>query len=152
MKLFNQSLIILLFFYITFISALQLSGQTIYDEKRVVFSTDQRISLNAILRDASYSRFTPSNIDIDSTDIIIQKNFPLTYNEKKVNSFENYFRQYYGLVINGRKLIFLNGYCFKPEGFLENKSGFKGGGNCFFIMLVDITNKKIDSLYFNAPK
>jgi hypothetical protein len=66
--------------------------------------------------------------------------------------YESYYRQYFGFLANGKKYIYVTAFCFKPDCFLTTSCSYKGGGNCFFQVLVDINNKKAGVFHFNAPK
>src|SRR5207248_544789 len=84
----------------------------------------------SITQDTSYKRFTPTITDIDSADIFLKQYF-LTIITKgnKHPQFENYYRQYVGLWLDGKRCIFINASCRKENYFLQNTYYPKGGGH-----------------------
>jgi hypothetical protein len=131
--------------------AVNVSGQITQGEKRVIFPQEKKVLID-ITQDTLYKRFTPTLADIDSADVFL-KQYLLTINkDKKHYQFDDYYRQYVGLFLKGRKCIFVNASCQKTEYFFENTYYPKGGGQCFFQTLVDSYNKKVLDFFFNAPK
>ena len=127
-------------------------GQLNYGQKRIIFGKESYVQLN-LTEDTSYQRFTPYFTDIDSMDVFISKDFHPDNNFTNKNLvFEDYYRQYFGIWLNGKKCLFIKGFCYEVECLQLSNCGFMGGGACFFKILVDIDNKKILISRFNAPK
>ena len=122
-----------------------------YGQKRVIFGKDVCANLRGI-KDTVYQRFTPYFDDVDSTDRFLNNNFNPDFNfNNRGLLFESYYRQYFGIIQNGKRLIFIRGFC-NDECFMESYCDYMGGGTCFFRILFDLESKKILFSYFNAPK
>ena len=127
-------------------------SQLKYGQKRIIFGKDVRVNLRGI-KDTTYPRFTPYFDDIDSTDTFLNKNFNPDFNfSGKILLFENYYRQYFGVLINGKRCIYIKGFCNESECFMQSYCDYMGGGTCYFRILIEIDTKKILLSYFNAPK
>lgn len=149
-RFFKSARVILSVYLLT--ATLQVSGQVLQDAKRVIFPEDIPILFD-LIEDSTLKRFTPGLPDIDSADAILKQHF-LTFNAEGEKSIDpvNYYRQYAGFWIDGKKFIFLNASCRQTDYFMKNTYYPRGGGQCYFRTLINLYDKKINSFYFNAPK
>jgi hypothetical protein len=128
------------------------SGQVSQGPKRMIFLKETPVLFD-MLPDSSFQRFTPALAEIDSADIYLTHYFPEMGNpEKQERKPDNYYRQYAGFFINGKRCIFINASCWLTDYFAKNTWYPRGGGSCYFRALIDLDNKKVLSLLFNAPK
>ncbi len=117
---------------------------------RVVFPKESKVDFT--IRDTAYYRFTPTLENIDSVDVFLKIFLINTRTQSgRLFNLEKYYRQYAGLWRNGRNCIYVNAFCTKPEYFIKNTGWPRGGGECYFQMLVDISNKTVFNFRFNAP-
>jgi hypothetical protein len=64
---------------------------------------------------------------------------------------ENYKRQYAGLVMNGKRVIYGNFFCSEPEpGWKEEWLFVMDGGDCFFQLQFDVANSTFSGLTVNG--
>jgi hypothetical protein len=66
-----------------------------------------------------------------------------------------YYRQYYGLIQNGRKVIIGFYFCsseWKNEEWKDGVVDARGGGNCFFHVKYDVLDGKFQDIWVNAPR
>ena len=148
----NQTFTRILFLFCLFIYTPNLSGQTTYGEKRVAFPQEKQVIIN-IGDINSYQRFTPTVTDIDSTDSFLQNYFLTIYTKQNNHpNLENYYRQYVGVIANGKKCVYINASYKKDDYFLENTFYPKGGGQGYFRALIDIYTKTVITFHFNAPR
>ena len=129
------------------------SAQQLLDEKRVIFLAETPVMVGWH-RDSSYQRFTPTPKEIDSTDVVLLRYLQGTIkNDDSSSLLSDYYRQYVGLLLKGRKYIYINASCNKPGYFLQNTHYPKGGGQCYFQTVVDPwISRRVETFYFNAPK
>lgn len=128
------------------------SGQVLQDPKRMIFLKETPVFFDMV-SDSSLHRFTPALAEIDSADIYLAHYFPvMSTPEDQEKKPDNYYRQYAGFFINGKRCIFINASCTLTDYFSKNTWYPRGGGSCYFRALIDLNNKKVLSLIFNAPK
>lgn len=150
--LFNTNITRLIFFASFLIATINVSGQLLQDTRRVIFLKETPVLFN-LTKDTALQRFTPTSDDIDSVDSFLNQYFLTISNQgDKHPNVDNYYRQYVGFWIKGKKCIYINASCRQPDYFLKNTYYPKGGGECYFRTLVDLNDKKISDFYFNAPK
>ncbi len=148
----NKGLLKLTIFLGFYIITTHVFGQKQLDAKRVVFLKEIPVLFD-LKKDTSIKRFTPTTQDIDSIDILLTQYFlQINSMDSKHLFITDYYRQYVGLCISGKKRIFINASCNQPDYFLKNTYYPKGGGHCYFRTLVDLDDKKVSEFYFNAPK
>ncbi len=128
------------------------SGQVSQGPKRMIFLKETPVFFDRA-SDSSLQRFTPALAEIDSADVYLAHYFPTMGNpENQERTPDNYYRQYVGVVIDWKKCIFINASCELTDYFSKNTWSPRGGGSCYFRALIDLNNKKVLSLFFNAPK
>lgn len=141
---------------ITFIGlyciALNVSGQVQPGTKRMIFPKETRI-LCDLITDTAAQRFTPTVEDIDRIDSLLGQYFiqKVTGNSPQI-TVQDYYRQFAGFWVNGKRCVFVNASCRYPDYFLQNTYYPKGGGQCYFRAIVDLDNRKMVVFYFNAPQ
>lgn len=127
-------------------------GQQLLDDKRVLFYGDTRVMLD-LSKEDSPRRFTPIINEVDSADAVLAIYLRSVIKKSGGNvDLDTYYRQYVGLWLNGRRYIYVNATCRKPDYFLKDTDYPKGGGPCYFRTLVDPISKRVDRFNFNAPK
>ena len=114
-------------------------------EKQFIFTKESKVyidykSLN------SNCRFTPIAEEINLADKIFKSDL-----SPKID-YENYYRNYAGIILKGDKMIFVNLNCKKNENFEKDLFQPKGGGRCYFRGLVNIDKNVTESFIINAPK
>lgn len=132
--------------------AISVSGQSWLDSKRIVFPKESLVLLD-LIPDSSFQRFTPNREEVDSVDRYLSLYLAEMDDQpgRKVN-IAGYNRQYVGVVMKGRKCVFINAACRLTDSFSKNTAYPKGGGTCFFRTLIDLDQKEVLSCLFNAPK
>lgn len=127
-------------------------AQTQLDTKRVIFPQEIHILFD-LKKDTSINRFTPTMADIDAVDTLLHQ-YMLQANpqRKRPVIYADYYRQYAGFLINGKKCIFVNASCEPKDYFLKNTYYPKGGGHCYFRAIVDLDFQQISEIHFNAPR
>lgn len=128
------------------------SAQVQPDTKRVIFLKETQI-LCDLIEDTAAQRFTPTVGDMDSVDSLLGQYFKQkgTGNIPQI-TIHNYYRQFAGFWINGKRCVFVNASCRYPDYFLQNTYYPRGGGQCYFRAMVDLDNRKMIGFYFNAPR
>ena len=127
-------------------------AQILYGEKRVVFEKEKNVFVG-FKSDSNTLRFTPTENNLDSVDAILQKYFLTMLTKSKMHpNFENYFRQYVGVIIKGEKCIFINAAFRKTESFLEHTFGPKGGGEGYFGTIINLEKSIVVRFSFNASR
>lgn len=138
-----------IFLFLNF--AALVKGQILYGGKRVVFRKESSVYIT-VPNEVISERFTTTLKDIDSADEIVKKHL-LAINKKGEGfKLDNYYKQYVGLIVNGKKWVYMNASTKKEDYFLVNTLYPKGGGKDYFTSFIDIDSRKIISFYFNAPK
>jgi hypothetical protein len=75
----------------------------------------------------------------------------LTSAPTKENDPRQYYRQYVGVVVGGRKLIYVNGICVKPSSDWTRKlEDFCDGGACFWGVLYDPASGEFSQFEMNG--
>jgi hypothetical protein len=78
---------------------------------------------------------------------------------KRIENPSQYRRQYVGIVVGGRKLIYINAFCSKPQDFVVEKrwSDWRkdpvevcDGGDCFWGAVYDVLSSKFSDLQVNG--
>ena len=66
--------------------------------------------------------------------------------------YSSYTRQYTGFVLDGRKLIFMNFLCWRPEtpGWRCSSVSVDDGGDCYFHLDYDVTTGEYGHLWVNG--
>lgn len=111
------------------------------------------------IRDSDY--WTPEVHDILALEENIQDY--LSENESEFHSSQaptgealaEYYRQYYGMIQNGRKLIIGFYFCswvLKNEEWKDGVVDASGGGDCFFYVEYDVRDEIFQDIFVNAPK
>jgi len=140
---------------IGFVLLNNLNGQ---DRNRIkIFDKDSRI-IGFIIDD--YNRFNPSENDFLIADslakiYIVQNSSKLTHDKSLIDSYNDYYKQVYGLINKkGDKIIFLNCFCRAEnnDSWKDKTVSVKGGGKCFFSIKINLTEKKAFDFWINAPK
>lgn len=150
--LIKNSLLRLTVFICLSILTTHVLGQTRIDTKRVIFLKETPILFD-LKNDTSVSRFTPTLEDINIIDTLLSQQFArVDFKDNRYTLIIDYYKQYVGLWIKGRKYIFINTSCRLQDYFLRNTYYPKGGGQCYFRTLVDLNEKKITEFHFNAPR
>jgi len=126
-----------------------LSAQDTVTQKIVIFPKEKGVHA---ANDSPTSRFTPITDEIKMVDEIVKAHIKEKYPQASNVLVDNYYRQYYGSILMGQRIIFINGCCTKPEKFTEEMYFAKGGGNCYFNAKINLQTKKIMSFRFNAGK
>ena len=114
-------------------------------EKQFVFTKENKVyidyqSLN------SNCRFTPSVEEISQTDKIFKSEL-----SPKID-YENYYRNYVGIILRGDKMIFVNLNCKKNDNFEKDLFQPQGGGSCYFRGLINIDKNITERFTITAPK
>jgi hypothetical protein len=125
-------------------------AQTVTDSFSVIFPAEKILQLQ---ERAAYTRFTPTIADINTADSIAAAYILLNKEQYKwTKPYKNYFKQYAGLVADGKLIIFINAMHKKQDCFLQYICDAKGGGTGFFKIKIDINKKELMQLRINAPK
>lgn len=77
---------------------------------------------------------------------------------EQIENPSRYYRQYVGLVVGGRKLIYLNAFCKKPEDVVVRQGGdwrqnpidVCDGGDCFWSAVYDPNSGEFSDLQVNG--
>ena len=127
-------------------------AQILYGEKRVVFEKEKNVFVG-FKSDSNTLRFTATENNLDSADLILQNHFQtiLTKN-KKYPILEDYYRQYVGVIIKGERCIFINASFRKMESFLEHTYRPKGGGEGYFGTIINFDKSSVVRFGFNATR
>ncbi len=72
--------------------------------------------------------------------------------DKKVVDLGSYKRQYYGEIVNGKKLIFLNAMCSDYSGWNEKYVLVFGGGSCYFGVYFNPKTSEFLEFMYNSKK
>jgi hypothetical protein len=108
---------------------------------------------------AASGTWAPSQSDVDGLEINLSQIEELSrkYSPyRRVEHPENYFRQYMGLLVGGRRMIYVNAFCGMinngqpPKGWGEHLEEIMDGGNCVWQSLYDISTKKFIALSVNG--
>lgn len=143
MKKYFGALVILIFS-----AAIGLAQGTASD-KVVIFPLEKGVNSP---NDSPTARFTPTQEDVDAMDAGLQAYIKAKYPKEITVVVDNYYRQYYGFISSGQRLIHVSATCKKPEKFAEELLLTKGGGTCNFSGNMNVQSKKITVFKFNAGK
>ncbi|MBN8878042.1 MAG: hypothetical protein J0I32_10885 [Sphingobacteriales bacterium] len=134
------------------LTTIQGLAQDSQDSKRMIFPQETPVSFD-LLPDSNWQRFTPSLAEIDSADRYLMtwlsRETPADRNPPALNL---YYRQYVGILRNGKRYVYINAACRKPDYFTKNTLYPRGGGNCYFRALIDLKTNEVITLLFNAPR
>ena len=114
-------------------------------EKQFIFSKESNVKIDYDSLN-KYPRFTPTSEQVKIADSIFKSDL-----SEKIG-YDNYYRNYAGIIYRGDKMIFVNLNCKKNENFEINLFQPKGGGKCYFRGLVNIDKKVTEKFTINAPK
>jgi hypothetical protein len=132
----------LVLFMISVISIAQDAGS----DKTVIFPKEKVIGNNS-----PTARFTPTQEEIQEADAIVKVHLKEKYPNETVK-LDEYYRQYYGTILAGQRIINMNASCKMPEKFVTELAAAKSGGNCNFDARINMKGKKVMSLKFNGTK
>ncbi|HMI78721.1 MAG TPA: hypothetical protein VK484_08000 [Ferruginibacter sp.] len=126
------------------------NAQTEIDKYRVIFPAGTRL-------DDVHGRFTPDINDINKADsistlYISSGAYKNQYVKGVIKNYQEYFKQYFGLIVDGQKVIFINATCRMQACFLSFLCYPKGGGACYFKAKARLADEKIIGFSVNAPK
>lgn len=118
------------------------------DDKTVIFVKEKVI--NNI---SPTARFTPSPDEAAKAKEIIKAHIKEKYpvESSKVN-VDDYFIQYYGVILMGQHIVHFNGNCAKPEKYGEEPNNPLGGGICYFSGRANMKSGKMMGFKFNGNK
>jgi hypothetical protein len=64
---------------------------------------------------------------------------------------ERYYRQYLGIIVHGRKIIYINAFCEKPLDFWQERFyEVCDGGGCFWGVEYDVDSGRFSNLQMNG--
>lgn len=130
----------------------QVTAQSLQDPFRVVFREETPVLFD-LLPDSNWQRFTLSLAEIDSADRFLMtrltRDTPADRNPPALNL---YYRQYVGILRNGKRYVYINAACRKPDYFTKNTFYPRGGGNCYFRAWVDLEAGTVETLRVNGLK
>lgn len=106
-------------YFISVATTLQGFALRAQDSKRILFPKETPVLFNP-LSDSSLQRFTPSLTDIGSADqYLLTRLFLNTAEDRNPPALNLYYRQYVGFLRGGKKYIFINAACRKPDYFTK---------------------------------
>jgi len=165
----NKLLIVTLvtFLYFSFIASLVFAENLIVDFEEVktktidgvIVTQDRAADFFRIRKVQGY--FTPSREDVLKAESkvisYIQDTTPQSLDYPFVPDLDkklrNYKRQYVGVILRGKKKIWLNFFCDAHEdSWKRNPYIIFGGGACFFSVLYDIKSERFSHLVINGLK
>ncbi|HMK04728.1 MAG TPA: hypothetical protein VK489_11075 [Ferruginibacter sp.] len=128
------------------------NAQTEVDKYRVIFPAETRLRSDGV-----HGRFTPDTNDINKADsistlYISSGTYKNKYIKGEIKNYGEHFKQYFGLIVDGHKVIFINASCRMQACFLTYLCYPKGGGACYFKTKVRLIDEKVIEFGINAPK
>lgn len=137
-------------------SALQ--AQVEVDSLRIIFPAEKilRIGYDTLPRNR---RFTPTLDEVNKADRAAVAHLPgraIWYQRETGEKIDieclKYYRQYFGIVEDGKLLIWIAGACKRRECFTKYPCIPKGGGACYFRMKVKARTFKLVEFTVNASR
>jgi len=97
----------------------------------------------------------PTTKDIDAMEEALSKSTylrsKLTSKPDRASDPRQYYRQYVGVIVAGRKLIYVNGMCEKPPSYwTKTLVDVCDGGRCFWGALYDPVNGEFSQYEMNG--
>lgn len=136
------------------------SSQSIQGEQWVVFSAEQASEQGLgdwlVTNDQSLDYWTPSENDVEALE-----NGLVPYLQSNPESFnggtpvweqlEEYNRQYIGMILDGKKIVYANYFCDSVETDWRKDFVFvMDGGDCFFQFKYDVDSAEFFDLQVNG--
>jgi hypothetical protein len=98
--------------------------------------------------------WTPKNADVKSIESHLRRVSDLQMSGRRIEHPERYFRQYIGIVVNNRKLIYVNAFCGRSfsrgKGRPQRLVNMCDGGSCFWGAVYDVATKQFSDLSING--
>ena len=159
-KRYFVSLVLSFTFVLQFLLACSASPQPIQGERWVIFSVEQASEQGLgdwlVTNGQTPEYWTPSENDVvaleDGLSAYLQNNPDRFYEGTPVwERLDDYNRQYIGMVLDGKKIIYANYFCDSIE--TDWRKGFvfvMDGGNCFFQFKYDVNSGEFFDLQVNG--
>ena len=159
-KRYFVSLLLAFTFVLQFLLACSASPQSIEGERWVIFSAEQAREQGLgdwlVTNGETLEHWTPSENDVlaleDGLDAYLQNNPDRFYGGTPVwESLDDYNRQYIGMVLDGKKIIYANYFCDSIETDWRKDFVFiMDGGDCFFQFKYDVDSAEFFDLQVNG--
>jgi len=99
----------------------------------------------------------PKNTDVKSIESHLRRVSDLrNVSGRRIEHPERYYRQYIGIIVNNRKLIYVNAFCATDWAISQGKRHPKrlvnicDGGSCFWGAVYDVASKQFSELRING--
>jgi hypothetical protein len=144
---FVQSMIFFLLAVLAFTS----EGKSM-NSNSIIFSSEETKGLNIFLGEAPF--WTPAVDQVQELESLLVKYLQahLPIDDEPVRNLSEYGRQYFGVTIKDRKVIYLNAFC-NPSRFDQWKKKMvlvDDGGSCYFQVYFDPARKEFVHLHYNG--
>ena len=98
------------------------------------------------------SAWQPSEGDIRTMESRLSRISLLQEKQRnvKIEHPEQYFRQYVGIILGKRKLIYINAFCIAVTSWRQRGVNVCDGGNCFWGVLYDSETHEFSDLNVNG--
>jgi hypothetical protein len=120
----------------------------------VIFPADTKTPSDLQLYPASATFWTPTESDIDVAEralptFLMQSRNPRA--REVLKGLDSYKRQYRGVILRGRKQIFIRFFCeISSDSWMKQETVVMDGGSCFFTLRFSPATKTFSELWING--
>ena len=95
--------------------------------------------------------WTPSTIVLGTMESRIEKVSELESTHGRIKDPRHSYRQYVGILIEGKRYIYINGMCERPRGNWDKRlQDVCDGGSCFWSVLYNVESGSFSNLQTNG--
>ena len=120
----------------------------------VIFPADTKTLSELQLYPASATFWTPTETDIDVAERALPTFLKQSRNSRArevLRQLDSYKRQYRGVMVRGRKQIFIRFFCeTSSDSWMKEETVVMDGGSCFFSLRFSPATKAFSELWING--
>jgi|SRR5580700_3265848 len=120
----------------------------------VIFPADTKTPSELQLYPASVTFWTPTESDIDVAERALPTFLKQSRNSRAsevLKQLDSYKRQYRGVILRGRKQIFIRFFCeTSSDSWMKEETVVMDGGSCFFSLRFSPATKAFSELWING--